>query len=186
MKILKWILIVALVLGLLIVFVGLPYMKQSTKKHSPQKTVAYKHQGMDLRVDYSSPFKKGRVIFGELVPYDIVWRTGANEPTTFSTTTEIGIGKHRLPAGSYSLWTIPGKDHWSVMFNSEIPSWGVTMSSGGSETTRDPQKDMLQLEVPVEEVSPPMESFTITFEQNDTLFMDILWDDTKIQVPITN
>ncbi len=186
MKILKWILVVALVIALLIFFVGLPYMKKQTKKFSPQTTATYKHQGMDLRVDYSSPFKKGRVIFGELVPYDQVWRTGANEPTTFSTATEIGIGEHRLPAGSYSLWTIPGKQNWSVMFNSKIPSWGVTMSSGGSETTRDPQKDILQLEVPVQLVSPPMESFTITFEQRDTIYLDILWDSVKIQVPITN
>ena len=80
MKVLKWILIVLAALALLFYFVAMPYLKEQTKKNSPQKTVVYTENGMDLTLKYSSPFKKGRVIFGELVPYDAVWRTGANEP----------------------------------------------------------------------------------------------------------
>jgi hypothetical protein len=186
MKILRWILIIAISVGLLFVFVAMPYMKEQTKKNSPQKTVNYKEQGMDLTVQYSSPYKKERVIFGELVPYDEVWRTGANEPTTFTTTSNIKIGSENLAAGTYSLWTIPGQERWKVIFNGEVPGWGVTLTSGGRETTRDPSRDMVQVEVPVMDLSQPEESFTIQFEEGDQLYLDLIWDETKVQVPISN
>lgn len=182
----KWILIVIAVFVLLVAFVGMPYMKEQTKKHSPQKTATYSQNGMDLTVSYSSPFKKGRVIFGELVPYDIVWRTGANEPTTFTTTTDIKIIDKKLPAGSYSLWTKPSKESWNVMFNKEVPDWGVTVLSGGKDTTRDPAMDVVQVEVPVTNLSPIAESFTIDFDEGDQLYLTLFWDATKIRVPISN
>lgn len=185
MKVLRWFLIIAVSIGLLFVFVAMPYMKEQTKKHSPQKTATFKKQGMDLTVHYSSPFKKGRIIFGELVPYNTVWRTGANEPTTFTTTSDIKLGTEELPAGTYSLWTIPGKERWEVIFNGEVPDWGVTLASGGRETTRDEAKDVVQLEVSTMTLSKPEESFTIQFEEADQLYLDLIWDDTKVQVPIS-
>jgi hypothetical protein len=184
MKALKWILIIVAVLALLFVFVGMPYMKEQTKKHSPQKTAAYEKNGLDITVNYSSPFKKGRVIFGELVPYGAVWRTGANEPTTFTTETDIKIIDKALPAGTYSLWTKPDRTVWTVMFNKEVPDWGVTLTSGGSETTRDPEKDVVVVEVPVSDVSPAEESFIIDFEEADRLNLVVYWDNTKVKVPI--
>ncbi len=185
MKALKWILIVVAVLGLLFVFVGMPYMKKETKKHSPQKTAVYEKNGMDLSVNYSSPFKKGRVIFGELVPYGAVWRTGANEPTTFTTETDIKIIDKSLPAGTYSLWTKPDRTVWTVMLNKEVPDWGVTLTSGGRETTRDPEMDVVAIEVPVSSISPAEESFTIDFEEADQLYLTMYWDNTKVGVPIS-
>ena len=124
MKILKWVLVVVVVLGLLGFFFGMPYMREQTKKNSPEKTATYAKNGLDLSVHYSSPFKKGRVIFGELVPYNTVWRTGANEPTTFTTATDLRVMGKVLPAGTYSLWTIPGEQQWSVVFNKESPRLG--------------------------------------------------------------
>ena len=186
MKILKWVLIVGVVLALLFVFVLMPYGKTQTKKHSPEKTVTYSKNGMDLSVNYSSPFKKGRVIFGALVPYDQVWRTGANEPTTFTTKSDIKIIDKSLAAGTYSLWTKPGRDSWSVMFNTETPEWGVTILSGGKKTTRDPAKDAVKVEVPVSSLSQPKESFTIDFEEGDQLYLSIYWDTTKVRIPINN
>lgn len=185
MKILKWIAIVLAVLALLIYFVGLPYLKEQTKKNSPQKTAIYTQDGYDLAVAYSSPFKKGRVIFGELVPYNTVWRTGANEPTTFTTKTDIAIIDKKLMAGTYSLWTEPKPDSWLVMFNGEVPDWGVTISSGGHETTRDPEKDVIRVEVPVTEMIQSEESFTIAFEKEQgQLYLSLFWDTTKVRVPI--
>ncbi len=186
MKFLKWFLIVFAVLALLFYFVGAPYLKEQTKKNSPEKASTYTNNGMDLSVTYSSPFKKGRVIFGELVPYDQVWRTGANEPTTFTCTSDITIMGNNLPAGTYSLWTIPNSDSWSVIFNNDIPGWGVTLSSGGSETTRKPENDVVQVQVPVKTLSEIVESLTIGFEEGEQLNLTFSWDTTKVSVPISN
>lgn len=186
MKILKWILIVVVAFALLFYFIGMPFLRDQTKKHSPEKTASYTNNGMDLTVNYSSPFKKGRVIFGELVPYDVVWRTGANEPTVFTTKTDITIIDKPLPAGTYSLWTKPGPTEWEVMFNKEVPDWGVTISSGGRETTRNPSSDVVHVTVPARETEEIVESFTISFEDNGQLYLSLSWDTTKIQVPINN
>jgi len=183
MKLLKWLLIIV-VLGLLVRFVAWPIMQNQTKKHSPEQTAVYKQNGLDLSVNYSSPSKKGRVIFGELVPYNLVWRTGANEPTTFTTATDIKIIDKKLRAGTYSLWTIPNEGSWKVIFNEEVPDWGVTVLSGGKETTRAPEADFVQVEVPTKELGKPMESFTIDFEDSGQLSLALSWDGTKVSVPI--
>lgn len=184
MKFLKWFLIVVAVLALLVTFVGMPYMKSQTKKHSPQKTATYSENGMDMSVNYSSPSKKDRVIFGALVPYDVVWRTGANEATTFTSASDIMIIDKKLPAGTYSLWTKPKKESWTVIFNKEIPDWGVTILSGGKETTRNAEQDVLQVEVPVNNMLRPAEFFTIGFEEKEQLHLSIFWDKTKVNIPI--
>lgn len=172
------------VLVALFFFVGKPYMLKQTKKKSPEKTATYSKGNLDLSVTYSSPFKKGRVIFGELVPYNAVWRTGANEPTTFSTATDLKIMDKDLPAGTYSLWTKPQKEQWTVMFNKEIPDWGVTFLSRGKETSRDPSQDIVQVQVPVEKLTSSQESFTIDFENGEQVYLSLFWDNTKVKVPI--
>ncbi|MEO9894710.1 DUF2911 domain-containing protein [Aurantibacter sp.] len=183
MKFLKWFAIIAVV-GLLIMFVGMPIMQQQTKKHSPEKISTYTKDGLDMAVHYSSPSKKGREIFGELVPYNLVWRTGANEPTTFTTKTDIKIIDKKLKAGTYSLWTIPNEQSWKVMFNEEIPDWGVTVLSGGKETTRDEEADFINVEIPVNKLTEPVENFTIDFDNTNQLSLNLSWDDTEIIVPI--
>jgi len=189
MKFPKWLLIVLVsitALWLLFNFVAWPYMKQETKKISSERTATYTKNGMDLSITYSSPSKKGRVVFGELVPYDVVWRTGANEPTRFTTSSDIRILDQKLPSGTYSLWTKPGKEKWLVIFNTDIPDWGVTLISGGSETTRVAEEDIIELEVPVEESDEVIENFTINFIDQGQLYMNLAWDKTKIKVPINN
>ncbi|MDB2606364.1 DUF2911 domain-containing protein [Zobellia sp.] len=185
MKFLKWILAVFVVLSLLLFFVARPYMQKQTKKHSPEKTVTYVKNGMDLSVNYSSPSKKDRIIFGELVPYDTIWRTGANEPTTFTTSTDIKIESKNLPAGTYSLWTRPNRQSWSVIFNKDVPDWGVTILSGGKETTRVPGKDVLEVEIPTEELPKTIENFTIDFDRQLHLYMRMTWDRTQVKISIS-
>ena len=184
MKKLKWILLVIVALIALVMFVGMPYMQEQTKKHSPQVTNTYTKNGMDLSVNYSSPSKKDRVIFGELVPYDVVWRTGANEPTTFTTGSDIKIIDKTLPAGTYSFWTKPGKDSWGVIFNKEIPDWGVTILSGGKKTTRNKEADVVIVNVPTEQMANVQEKLNIGFEDDELLYLVLSWDQTKIKVPI--
>ena len=185
MKALKWILGILVVLVLLVVFVGMPYARKQTKKHSPERTAVYQENGMDMAVAYCSPSKKGREIFGGLVPLDKVWRTGANEPTTFATTTDINMGGETLKAGTYSVWTVPGETQWKVILNDEIPDWGVTVSSMGRETTRNPEHDVMALMVPVEKLNAVEEMFTIDFEENNGLKLFFAWDMTKVSVPIS-
>lgn len=184
MKFPKWVLAVVTVLALAFFLFGRPYLKEQTKKISPEKTATYEKNGMDLKVNYSSPFKKGREIFGALVPYNEVWRTGANEPTTFTTGSKISVGGKNLAAGTYSLWTIPGKETWTFIFNSEIPNWGTTIFSGGKNTSRNADTDVLQLNVPAHQLSQTIESLTIDFEENEQLYLSLAWDKTKLSLPI--
>lgn len=186
MKIPKWLKIVALLivgLFLLFKFVAWPMLQKETKKISPETTTTYTENGYDLSLTYSSPSKKGRVIFGELVPYDVVWRTGANEPTTFTTATDIKIMNNNLPAGSYSVWTKPGPKNWSIIFNEEVPDWGVTLFGGG--TTRDPEKDVVQVDVLSKSLASPQENLTIVFQDTGLLHLALSWDKTIILVPIS-
>lgn len=187
MKLKKWLIGLLITFGalfLLFKFIAWPYMQGETKKISPQKVATYTQNGMDLSVAYSSPYKKGRVIFGELVPFDKVWRTGANEPTTFTTKTALKIIDKDLPAGTYALWTIPGRDSWLVIFNSEVPDWGVTLLSGGKDTTRDADSDVIKVEVPSRSLSGERENFTISFDGQDPVNLSLSWDKTIVQVPI--
>lgn len=185
MKILKWTGIIVIVLALLVYFVGLPYLREQTKKASPERTAHYEAAGIALDVHYSSPFKKGREIFGGLVPYGQVWRTGANEPTTFTASKDIHVGGKPLPAGTYSLWTIPGPEAWTLILNSEVPDWGVTMLSGGSKTTRNPEADVLQVTVPSLNLPEVVEQFTIDFKLvRREMYMSLAWDKTEVLVAV--
>lgn len=184
MKKLKWIFLAIVALVALVFLVGMPYMKEQTKKISPEITNTYTKNGMDLSINYSAPFKKGRDVFGGLVPYDAVWRTGANEPTKFTTATPIKIIDKVLPAGTYSFWTVPGQNSWKVIFNSEIPDWGVTILSGGKETTRNLEADVLVVEVPSEQLATVQEQLSMIFEYDNQLYLALSWDQTKIRVPI--
>lgn len=184
MKFLKWLLLLIAILVLAFFLGGKSYLTEQTKKNSPERVAVYNKNGMDLTVNYSSPYKKDRVIFGELVPYGIVWRTGANEPTTFTTGTKITIEGKSLPAGTYSLWTKPGERSWDIIFNSNVPAWGATLISGGKEATRDPDWDVLQVMAPVLELTDTVESFTIQFDEGESVYLSLLWDKIKVSVPI--
>lgn len=179
-KFLKWALI--LVGGLFVLgFVGLRIMKHQTKKASPEATVNYNKDGLQLDVFYNRPYKKGRAIFGGLVPYGEVWRTGANEATTFTTNQELTIGGQKLPAAQYTLWTIPGETEWTVIFNKKMYGWGVDFNRKAS---RDPAADALQVKVPVAPTASEVEQFTISFEDTTVPNLVMEWDHTRIAVPL--
>lgn len=178
-KFLKWALIG--IGGLLIAgFIAFKLLQRNTKKHSPEDTVVYAQDGLYMEVFYNRPGKKGRVIFGGLVPYDKVWRTGANEATTFSTDQPLRIGGGTLQAGIYTLWTIPGPDEWTVIFNSKMYPWGVNW---GRQASREPAHDALRIVVPVERTEAPVERFTIGFRPGP-LALTLSWDDVLVAVPI--
>lgn len=163
----------------------LPYFifKTNTKSYSPEDTVIYEEKDLRLEVFYNRPYKKEREIFGELVPYNEVWRTGANEATTFETNKDILIDGSLLKAGKYTLWTIPGRESWKVIFNSEMYPWGITADKLPS---RQPEYDVLTVEVPVHHLQEVVEQFSIDFEKKfEMINMKLFWDQTLIEIPIT-
>ncbi|MDX1719156.1 MAG: DUF2911 domain-containing protein, partial [Salegentibacter mishustinae] len=87
-------------------------LRYNTKAHSPEDTVSYTEKDLKMEVFYNRPYKKERDIFGNLVPYNEVWRTGANEATTFETNKDIMVDGSLLKAGKYTLWTIPMEKSW--------------------------------------------------------------------------
>lgn len=177
-KYLKRGLVIVAALGILL-YAAYLFMIAQTKKHSPEATVTYNMGGYDLEVFYNRPYKKDRIIFGNLVPYSRVWRTGANEATTFETTTDLMIDGKPLKAGKYTLWTIPEADSWTVIFNSKQYSWGVN-SSGVS---REAAFDVLEVAAPVESLRDIVEQFTIALEdQNGRPNLVLTWDQIRVVV----
>ncbi|MFV0415876.1 MAG: DUF2911 domain-containing protein [Chthoniobacterales bacterium] len=133
----------------------------------------------DFTVAYSRPSVKERDIYGELVPYGSVWRTGANAPTKITFDSEITFGDKKVPAGEYILFTIPGDDQWTVIL------YGDTEISGAG--LYDEKNDVARVTVKPEELDDEVETFTIGFDDlrddSATLFLD--WDDVRVPVPIT-
>lgn len=177
-KYLKWGLIITAVLGIGL-YIAYLVMIAQTKKHSPEETVTYNQGSYDIEVFYNRPYKKERVIFGSLVAYGEVWRTGANEATTFETKTDLNIDGKVLKAGKYTLWTIPEADTWTIIFNDKQYNWGV----GPSGASREAEHDALQVKVPIETLNGIVEQFTIAIEgKSGTPSLALMWDQTKVSV----
>lgn len=149
---------------------------------SPKKTVAFEVDDLELKVVYNRPSKRNREVFGALVPYNEVWRTGANEATTFQTNKNLIINNKSLPAGKYTLWTIPNDTSWNVIFNSKMYPWGVNETM---EAMRDPQFDVATVNTVPQKINTTVEQFTIAFDNStDHLFLTLAWDTTKVAVPL--
>lgn len=174
---LKKILIGLAVLAVL-AFVGYQILSVQTKKASPEVIQSYTVGEAKVDLFYCSPSKRGREIFGGLLKYGEVWRTGANEPTTFATDKNLKVGDKSLPAGKYSIWTIPQKDSWTIIFNKEVPNWGVSF---GGVASRNEKDDVVQVVVPVEKMATSQEKLSLDANNNA---LTIGWDMTKVSVPI--
>ena len=130
-----------------------------------------------MRIIYSRPQKKGREIFGELVPYDKVWRTGANEATEITFYKDVMFGGKSVKAGTYSFFTIPGEDQWTVILNEVLNQWGAYRY--------DDSKDVVRIEVEPKKTAATVETFSITSKKADEGYDLLLgWDDTYIEIPI--
>ncbi len=153
-----------------------------SKPLSPKKTVSFSVDDIKLEVFYNRPSKRERVVFGALVPFDEVWRTGANEATTFETNKALTVGGKTLPKGKYTLWTIPHDDTWEVIFNSKQYKWGVDETM---KAMRNPNFDVVTYTCPVQQLNTTVEQFTIAFDNStDNLSLTMAWDNTKVVVPL--
>lgn len=177
----------AIILGILIVILigAFLFLRSNAKSKSPEEGFDFTDGDLKVHVFYNRPFKKGRVIFAAdgLVPFGKVWRTGANEPTTFETNKTLSIQGHELKPGKYSVWTVPNADTWKVIFNSDIPGWGINFNG---EANHEPKADVLVVDVPVSTTETEIEQFTISIEKTgEETELVFLWDKTVVAVPFT-
>jgi hypothetical protein len=151
---------------------------------SPPTTTAFSDGGLDIKVSYSRPYKKGRLIFGEekdeaLQPYGKYWRLGANAATEITFNKNINFAGKPINAGSYRMYAVPGANSFQVCLNSET---GVFIAA----SEPDYSKDVLKVEVPVMQAQAETEQFTINFAADSTgVNMDFVWDKIIVRVPIT-
>jgi len=129
-----------------------------------------------LWVDYGRPLKRDRVIFGDVVPWGTVWRTGANAATQLSTAVDLVIGDATVPAGTYSLWTLPSASGWKLIVNRQAGQWG---------TQYDPARDLARVDMKVETLPVPVEMMTIEIAPAGAgATLVISWDLTRVSVPL--
>jgi len=150
--------------------------QDKSKRPSPPAQAQCKFSdGKTITVDYSSPRAKGRKIFGELVPYGQVWRTGANDATTFVTTATLSAEGKDIPAGSYTIFTLPEQNKWTLIVNKHTGEWGIPYKYESEELARIPMS--------VSKTSGPVENFTISFDQGgSTCTMKLSWEETQASV----
>lgn len=150
---------------------------QELPQMSPSATVEQRIGLTDLEVVYSRPAARGREIFGDLVPYDQVWRTGANSCTKFTTSSQIEFGGKKLKPGTYALFTIPGQESWMIIVSNQTDLWGNTGYTSES--------DVLRVKAPALK-SDFDENFTISFKNvgKEKGQLSLEWGEVEVQVNI--
>jgi hypothetical protein len=151
------------------------------RRKSPIAIAQTTHEPSDtyIKIVYGQPYKKDRQIFGELVPYNEVWRTGANEATELTTTGEISFVGKSLDAGTYALFSIPKQDgSWTIILNSKLGQWGAFNYTS--------THDVLRADIASQSTEKVTEAFTISFSdiQGDSTNIIMEWDQTKVEIPV--
>lgn len=166
------------ILGIIIAVLILAFfaLRSFTKASSPEAVAQVSQNGLTITVDYCRPYRRNRKIFGELVPYGQVWRTGANEATVININQNVTVAGQPLKAGKYSFWTIPSQGGWIAVFNGETGQWG---------TNYDQTKDVLRVPMRVRQSATMVEQFLIAFApQSDAVDMVLSWEQTEAVLPI--
>jgi hypothetical protein len=145
---------------------------------SPAETATASLNGKAVTVKYGAPSMRGRKIVGELVPYDKVWRTGANEATTIVSEGNLKIGTASVPAGTYTLWTLPGSSQWMLIVNKQTGQWG---------TKYDQSQDLVRIPMKSGKLSSPQERMSISFENThgNSTELHVKWENSDESVAIT-
>jgi hypothetical protein len=167
--------VLSLVLGCAFVVAA---QQDKAKRPSPPAQAAWDlGSGKSITIDYSSPRAKGRKVYGELVPFGQVWRTGANEATTLVTPVDLSIGGTAVPAGSYTIFTVPNKDKWTLVISKKTGEWGTDYPGQAN--------DLARVDMKVSTLPSPAENFTISFEKSPNGgAMNIDWETTRASVAI--
>src|ERR1700753_2838896 len=160
-------------------FAALIVCQTQTKKPmpSPPADTSQTVDGKTVSIHYNAPSMRGRKIFGGLVPYDKVWRTGANPATALKAGVNLKIGSATVPAGSYTLYTLPSASGWKLIINKQTGQWG---------TKYDQSQDLARVDMKTETLSSPQEVMSITLEpfQDKTSSLHVRWETTDASVPV--
>lgn len=149
--------------------------EDKSKRPSPPATAEVTLKGKKITIDYSRPSLKGRKVGQELAPYGKVWRTGANEATTLTTEVDLNIGGTKVPAGKYTLWTLPSEGTWKLIVNKQTGQWG---------TKYDESQDLARIDMKKAALPQTVEQFTISFDKKSESSADLNldWENTRISV----
>jgi hypothetical protein len=156
---------------------GAQQPQDKSQRPSPPGTAECTIKGKKVTISYSRPSMKGRKIMGELVPYGKVWRTGANEATTLVTETDLNIGGAKVPAGKYTLYTLPSEGAWKLIINKQTGQWGTEYNQ---------DQDLVRVDMTKSSTAAPVEQFTITCNPagGDKANLVMEWEQTRLTVPI--
>ena len=145
---------------------------------SPPMSATVTIDGKKLRVDYGAPSMRGRKVMGGLVPYGEVWCAGANDATTLITEADLDIAGLKVPKGSYTLWTIPGKSEWTLIVNKQTGQW---------HTEYDESRDLGRVKINVKSIPMPVERFRIELASSgpNKGTLSLIWETTEAWAPIT-
>ena len=152
--------------------------QMQTPQPSPSSSMDQMVGLTQVEVQYSRPSMRGRAIFGDLVPYDVLWRTGANKNTTVSFSDDVKIGGKEVKAGTYAIFTKPGEAVWEVIFYSDTENWGTPRNWDASKVVASTKVEVMKMPMKVE-------TFTITIDDltNNGASLGILWEDVYIGIP---
>ncbi|MDG1920698.1 MAG: DUF2911 domain-containing protein [Flavobacteriaceae bacterium] len=150
-----------------------------TPQPSPSNTLEQVVGLTEVKIEYSRPAMRGRTIMGDLVPYGSLWRTGANKNTTLSFSDPVTVGGQALAAGTYALFTRPGKSLWEVFFYTETENWGTPQEWQSKSVAA-------VIEVPTQSLAEPEESFTISINEltNTGANIHLSWENTRVTLPL--
>ena len=164
---------------LLILFATAAFAQAGGGRPSPAASASCDlGSGKTIKTTYSSPRMKGRKIYGDLVPFGEVWRSGANEATTFVASADVSVGGKAVPTGSYTIFTVPGADKWTLIVNKKTGEWGIPYKYESDELVR--------VDMKVSKLPAPVENFTIAYDKSGsgcTLRMD--WETTRASADIS-
>jgi hypothetical protein len=153
--------------------------QDKSKRPSPPAQAKYElGGGQTITIDYSSPRAKGRKIYGGIVPFGQIWRTGANESTTFVTTVDLNVGGTTVPAGNYTIFTVPNEDKWQLVISKKTGEWGTDYPG--------PSNDLARVDMKVSKLPSPVEDFTISFDKAGSgANLNIDWETTRASVMVS-
>jgi hypothetical protein len=165
-------------LVLVCALVAAPQQDKSKRPSPPAQAAWDLGGGKSVTVDYGSPRAKGRKIYGELVPLGQVWRTGANEATTLVTPVDLTIGGTAVPAGTYTIFTIPNKDKWTLIISKKTGEWGTDYPGQAN--------DLARVDMKVSTLPGPVENLTISFERaGGGANLNVDWETTRASVMVS-
>lgn len=151
--------------------------QDKSKRPSPPATAEVTLKNKKITIDYSRPSLKGRKVGQELAPYGQVWRTGANEATALNTEIDLTIGGAKVPAGKYTLYTLPSEGTWKLIINKQTGQWGTKYDEG---------QDLARVDMKKTALPQSVEQFTISFDKKNenTANLNLDWENTRVSVEV--